>query len=190
MNSPEIDYQFLVNALYYFEEKYPTRLSLYNYKEYFEALNYISNVLDKNVERDLIESLNLSNINITVNPNSGQKIKMFNYFNPLKAKTTKMNLLEKIVDERIANLKKAIEEGIKVLNAKSANANTTSNTNLSNTFDANLDSIKDRIIKLRAHEAYQMRIKDNRRNSSNKRICNIRTFNDKRISRRIRWNYT
>ena len=32
MNSTEFDYQFLVNALFYWEEKYPTELSKYKYE--------------------------------------------------------------------------------------------------------------------------------------------------------------
>jgi hypothetical protein len=153
MNSPEIDYQFLINALYYWEEKYPTKLSLYNYREFND---YILNQ-EKTKEKEILDIYGISkNPNISANiniNNSGQKIKMFNYFNQLKSKTTKMNLLEKIADERISNLRKAIDEGTKMLNVKTEGA-----TNSKLTAE-NLESIRERVIKLKQQEAYQCRIK-------------------------------
>ena len=153
MNSPDIDYQFLINALYYWEEKYPTKLSLYKYREHIDY--------DKNSEKSILENLGFANnpnitANININ-NSGQKIKMFNYFNPLKSKTTKMNLLEKIADERIANLKKAIEEGTKIITAKT-NAEATNTVKQGGGSEASVDSLRDRINRLKQQEGYQHRI--------------------------------
>jgi len=167
MNSPEIDYQFLVNALFYWEEKYPTKLSLYKFKEeYLEFLN------DKNKEKEILEKLGINraliNANINIG-NSGQKTKMYNYFNPLKAKNCKISYLDKIIDERLANIKKAIEEGNKFFNSKKEkeessllNSQINSNSNILTSpspLSSGLDSIKERINKLKIQEAYQYRIK-------------------------------
>jgi len=163
MNSHEIDYQFLVNALYYWEEKYPTKLSLYKYKD-----NFLEFLNDKNKEKEILDKLNINKQFLNANNNignTGQKTKMFNYFNPLKAKNSKISYLEKIVDERITNIKKAIEEGNKFFNSKkekeeTSGNNSTNNSNVSSSpLSSGLDSIKERIFKLKQQEAYQNRIK-------------------------------
>ena len=74
MNSIEIDYQFLVNALYLWEEKYPTQLSEYKDKEFAKVSA------------------------VKVEEVGAHKVKMFSYFNTQKAKTNKMTLMNKIVD--------------------------------------------------------------------------------------------
>ncbi len=160
MNSPELDYQFLINALFYWEEKYPTKLSLY---KYISETEWTSVDKMKEKEKDLltINGLNINpelTANININ-NSGQKIKMYNYFNPIKSKTTKMSLFEKIADERITNIKKAIEEGTKMLN--NLQNNQASSTSSTPEFTSrNLEeSLKERLHKLRIQEAYQNRIK-------------------------------
>jgi hypothetical protein len=145
MNSPEIDYQFLINALYYWEERYPTKLSIYKYKEFTEYTNNPSK------EKEILETLNLGRSLITVINYSDQKTKLFNYFNPLKSKVTKMSLLEKIAEERVGNLRKAIEEGNKFISSKTSGEKPSEG-------NINIELIKERIMKLKQQEAYQLRI--------------------------------
>jgi hypothetical protein len=145
MNSPEIDYQFLINALYYWEEKYPTKLSIYKFKEFTEYIN------NPDKEKEILEALHLNRSQIGVINYTEQKVKLFNYFNPLKSKVTKMSLLEKIAEERINNLHKAIEEGTKFVNSKSSGEKPTEG-------NINIELIKERIMRLRQQEAYQVRI--------------------------------
>ena len=75
MNSPEIDYQFLINALYQWEEMYPTSLSEYRKNLKFQKENEIR----------------------VVTP-PGKEI---GHFIPLRKKETKTAHLENIVTEKI-----------------------------------------------------------------------------------------
>jgi hypothetical protein len=111
MNSIELDYQFLVNALYYWEEKYPTKLSIYKYNE-FKELNECG--VKKEKENEIIKTLGLSK-SIGILVQEDQKGKVYNVFNQLKAKISKMALLDKIAQERLAGLRKAIEEANKMI---------------------------------------------------------------------------
>lgn len=94
MNSTEIDYQHLVNALFYWENKYPTTLS---------------------------KDANDQNIPLHIEELATHKVKMFAYFNTAKTKANKMFALNKIVDERISNVKKAIDEANKLLSKDKKN---------------------------------------------------------------------
>lgn len=162
MNSPDIDYQFLVNALFYWEEKYPTKASLYKYKTEFSE--YLK---DKSKEKEILERLIINDITLIANNtigSSGQKTKMYNYFNPLKEKLSKISYLEKIVDERNMNIKKAIDEANKLINNSANNlpaepSIAVGNTN-SSTIHSNVDSLKETVFKLRQQEAYHNRIKE------------------------------
>ena len=78
MNSPEIDYLFLINALYLWEEKYPTTLS--KYKQGYE-----------NVDDNL-------KINVMLPPG-----KDVSTFNPAKNKESKVAQLIKIVRDKMKN---------------------------------------------------------------------------------------
>jgi len=139
---------------------------LYKYKD-----NFLEFLNDKNKEKEILDKLNINKQFLNANNNignTGQKTKMFNYFNPLKAKNSKISYLEKIVDERITNIKKAIEEGNKFFNSKkekeeTSGNNSTNNSNVSSSpLSSGLDSIKERIFKLKQQEAYQNRIKAKR----------------------------
>ena len=121
MNSIEIDYQFLVNALYLWEEKYPTQLSEYKDKEFAKVSA------------------------VKVEEVGAHKVKMFSYFNTQKAKTNKMTLMNKIVDERITNNKKALDEANKSLKDKKN--------------ESKIDDIKSRITILQRNDKYLTRIK-------------------------------
>ena len=121
MNSIEIDYQFLVNALFLWEEKYPTQLSEYKDKELAK-----------------VEAVKVEEV-------GAHKVKMFSYFNTQKAKTNKMTLMNKIVDERISNNKKALDEANKSLKDKKN--------------ESKIDDIKSRIVLLQRNEKYLTRIK-------------------------------
>ena len=76
MNSLELNYQFLVNALYYWEEDYPSELSKYKFEN------------DTNFK-----------LNPLLSVENTYKTKLFNYFNPNKNKSKKYNLMLNIIEE-------------------------------------------------------------------------------------------
>ena len=99
MNSNEIEYQFLVNELFYWEEKYPTELSKYK----FESEN-AKEKTKKKVE-----------YNQGITAENKYNIKLFNYFlteKGEKPKTTvlKMTKLYKVVDEKLENIRKNLNQ--------------------------------------------------------------------------------
>ena len=93
MNSTEFDYQFLVNALYYWEEKYPTEISKYKYE-------------DKK-DKSKIE------YNQQIRVENKYNVKLFNYFITEKLEKGKQELkmtkLNKKVQEKVDQLNKSIE---------------------------------------------------------------------------------
>ena len=96
MNSTEFDYQFLVNALYYWEEKYPTELSKYKYEQNDKEKNE-----DKTVYNPALRVENKYNV------------KLFNYFITEKGEKgkqeVKMTKLIKKVQEKVDQLNKVID---------------------------------------------------------------------------------
>ena len=151
MNSCEIDYKFLVNALYNWEEIYPTKLSIYKHFEEFKQVLSINSQLlttsDKtsllSSEENKTKSASTKKINeeidnifnklkLNENPyiiassyinNTAHKYKMYNYFNPLKSKESKVKKLETIVDEKILNNKKVADEAVKKIQSLLKNNN-------------------------------------------------------------------
>jgi len=153
MNAPEIEYQFLVNALYYWEEKYPSKLSLYKY----------TNDLTKPIEDKIL--LELFERNQLIIKDCDYDSKNIRYFNNLKSSNTKMHTLIKIVEERIGNLKKAIEEAQKSLTppkTEKTGDNKEGTLKPSETQTAKEkekdDAVKENIAKMKIQEAYQVRI--------------------------------
>ena len=92
MNSTEFDYQFLVNALYYWEEKYPTELSKYKYEE--------------NADKKIT-------YNPSIRVENKYNVKLFNYFITEKGERgkqeLKMNKLNRKVQEKMDQLNKTID---------------------------------------------------------------------------------
>jgi len=123
MNSLELNYQFLVNALYYWEEDYPSELSKYKFEN------------DTNFK-----------LNPLLSVENTYKTKLFNYFNPNKNKSNKCTLMLKIIEERISNIKRALEEA----NKKLSDSKTSKN---------DIQSIEERKKKLQISLEYNIRIK-------------------------------
>ena len=98
MNSTEFDYQFLVNALFYWEEKYPTELSKYKYES-------DENKKDKNEAKVVY--------NPTINVENKYNVKPFNYFITEKGEKGKQELkmtkLNRKVQEKIDIINKSID---------------------------------------------------------------------------------
>ena len=98
MNSTEFDYQFLVNALYYWEEKYPTELSKYKYEE---------DDKDKNKKEEKIV------YSPSIRVENKYNVKLFNYFITEKGdrgkQEMKMTKLNRKVHEKVDLLNKSID---------------------------------------------------------------------------------
>ena len=109
MNSPEIDYEFLVNALYQWEEWYPTSLSSY--------------------KKGIVVSKD-NEINVVIPP--GKEIK---HFIPLKKKVTKTAHLENIVNKKITELNKRLTELSELLKQSKQDNNTNSKEDTTNNKD-------------------------------------------------------
>ena len=96
MNSTEFDYQFLVNALYYWEEKYPTELSKYKFE-----------LDDKNKDQPKVD------YNDKIRVENKYNVKLFNYFITEKGERgkteLKMTRLNKKVQEKVDQLNKLID---------------------------------------------------------------------------------
>ena len=106
MNSTEFDYQFLVNALYYWEEKYPTELSKYKYEQNEKSQTDIEYSSPIRVENKY-------------------NVKLFNYFITEKGERGKQELkmtrLNKKVQEKVEQINKSIE----TLNKENKDSKTT-----------------------------------------------------------------
>lgn len=92
MNSPEIDYLFLVKALFYWEEKHPTKLSAYKYS---------SSCIKTSQEEEFSKN------EFKVVTHKGREI---TYFNPLKSKLKKTHALEAVLTKRFEMLRKETAE--------------------------------------------------------------------------------
>ena len=92
MNSPEIDYQCLINALYLWEETHPTELSSYKKGIVYKKENELNIVIP-----------------------AGKEI---SHFIPLKRKVLKTHNLEVIVEQKIEKLKNDINKINKRINGE------------------------------------------------------------------------
>ena len=115
MNSTEIDYQFLVNALFYWEEKYPTELSKYKFESY--------NIDDENKDKDKDKEKKEEdkdikfNFNHKIIPENKYNVKLFNYFMTEKPENKsergktifKMTKLYRIIDDKLEKTRKNLE---------------------------------------------------------------------------------
>ena len=124
MNSTEMEYQFLVNALFYWEEKYPTELSKYK----FEEDNVESKEKKENENKDIKEKK--TEYNEMIRAENNYNIKLFNYFNMEKGEKGKiihkMTKLYRIVDEKLEKVRKNIdisEKAVKDPNTKEEDKN-------------------------------------------------------------------
>ena len=105
MNSTDIDYQFLINALFYWEEK--------------EFLNDINSVNDDNTTTTNTEGTRVKKKKwLRVRDNGLAQITKFNYFSNLahptsKSEIHKMSEIEKIINDKINETQKQIIESLK-----------------------------------------------------------------------------
>jgi hypothetical protein len=90
MNSPEIEYLFLVKALYYWEESHPTKLSSYKYS---------------NITSSIEEEFSKNEFKVVTH--KGREI---TYFNPLKSKLKKTHALEAVLNKRFELIRKETAE--------------------------------------------------------------------------------
>ena len=120
MNSTEFDYQFLVNALYYWEEKYPTELSKYKYEtddkdkeKEKEKVEDKDKQKEKDNDKGKKENESKIEYNSPITVENKYNVKLFNYFNTYKGEkgkvTHKMTKLYKVVDDKLDNVRKTLE---------------------------------------------------------------------------------
>ena len=129
MNSTEFDYQFLVNALFYWEEKYPTELSKYKYetddkekgkdkdkdkeKDKDKDKEKEKEKEKKEDEPDKKKEENKTEYNPPITVENKYNVKLFNYFNTYKGEkgkvVYKMTKLYKIVDDKIDGTIKSLD---------------------------------------------------------------------------------
>jgi len=150
LNSPEIDYQFLVNSLYHWEEKYPSKLSIYKYGDPEKV----------KTQKDIMEKLEKNNLSVR-----SHVLKNLTYFNPMKVKTSKVANLDQMVDERLVNIRKSLAEAQKQISVltnpppKKDEKGAEEEKKEDNNVTGNLEGLKERFWKVKCQELYHLRIK-------------------------------
>ena len=129
MNSTEFDYQFLVNALYYWEEKYPTELSKYKYE-----IDNKEKEKDKTKEKKDIKI----EYNQQIKVENKYNVKPHNYFITEKAEKGKQELKMTKLNGKVQEKLDIINKAIECLNKENKDQKTTKEKKEENTKKINL----------------------------------------------------